>query len=94
MVVMPSFFSSAKPCAEGCAPRNNASLIFPALGTPAIFNFSAGAPKEARAMAGGVGTLVVTCACKEAAVAVNAHRIAKVLHKPWKSGLFTMARML
>ncbi len=45
-------------------------------------------------MAGGVGTLVVTCACKEAAVAVNAHAIAKVLHKPWKSGLFTMARML
>jgi hypothetical protein len=25
---------------------------------------------------------------------VIAHRIAKVLHKPWKSGLFTMARML
>jgi len=45
-------------------------------------------------MAGAVGTLVVTCACKVPTVAVNAHAIAKVLHKLWKSGLFTMARML
>jgi hypothetical protein len=88
------FFSSTKPCGEGCAPRSNVSLIFPAFGTPAIFNFSAGAPKEARAMAAGAGTLVVICARKEPAAAVNAQAIAKVLHKLWKSGLFTMASML
>ena len=45
-------------------------------------------------MAVAGGTLVVICACKEPAVAMNAHAIAKVLHKLWKSGLFTMASML
>jgi len=45
-------------------------------------------------MAGDAGTVVVICARKEPVVAMNAQAIAKVLHKLWKSGLFTIASML
>jgi hypothetical protein len=93
MVVTPSFFNSAKPCAEGCAPRNNISLTFPAFDTPASFNFSAGAPKEARATAGCAEMSTTVCACEGHAAAHAKHTARKVLHKLEKRSLFTIGWM-
>src|SRR5260370_708289 len=92
-VVIPNFFSSARPCAEGCAPRKSTSLIFPARGTPASFNFSAGAPKEARAIADCAGALATTCACEGQAAAAMKHAAKKVLHKLKKTERLTMSSM-
>ena len=41
MVVMPSFFNSARASKRGCAPRKSCSETFPALGTPRTDSFSA-----------------------------------------------------
>jgi hypothetical protein len=52
IVVTPSFFNSARPDWEGCAPRKSTSLILAALWTPAIFTRSAGTVEIAAAIPG------------------------------------------
>jgi hypothetical protein len=64
------------------------------LGTPAIFNFSAGAPKEALAIDGCVGALTVICADEMQGLTAKQPTARRVLHKRRKSDLFTMASML
>jgi hypothetical protein len=64
------------------------------LGTPAIFNFSAGAPKDAVATA-GVEALETTCAdALQKGAAAKQLAATKVLHNQRKSDLFTIAWML
>jgi hypothetical protein len=63
------------------------------LGTPAIFNFSAGAPKDALTT-DGVAALEVICADEMLGLAAKQIAARRVLHKRRKSDLFTIAWML
>jgi hypothetical protein len=64
------------------------------LGTPESFIFSAGAPKEARAIPGWPFASETICACAALPAARKKIAAAKVLHKLRKSALFTISRML
>ncbi len=56
MVVTPSFFSSARPCAEGCAPRKSTSLTFPGYaGQFQFFRWCAERSAGCRRLRGSVG---------------------------------------